>query len=114
MEVRLDFAPGDAEEIVLNIRGNKVVYESEPAQIVVGGHRAPAPLQSGRQRLIVLLDRTTIEVFASDGLTYLPLPVITPVENKTLELTGKGGTAELFQLEVHELNSAWSTSNPKQ
>jgi sucrose-6-phosphate hydrolase SacC (GH32 family) len=110
VEVRLDFAPGDAQQVALNIRGNSVVYESGSAEIVVNGHRAPAPLQGGRQRLIVLLDRTTLEVFASDGLTFVPLPTITRPENKSLELTAKGGTAEIFELEVHELKSAWPAS----
>ncbi len=107
VELRLEFAPGDAQQVVLDVRGNTVTYDAANEQIEVNGHRAPAPLQDGRQRLVVLLDRTTLEVFASDGLAYLPLPAITASDNKSFALTAKGGAARLLQFEVHELKSCW-------
>ena len=76
-------------------------------EIEVGGKRAPAPLVDGRQRIVVLLDRTTIEVFAGDGLIYLPLPAIAAAENHQLSLTTEGAPIELMRLEVFELKSIW-------
>ncbi len=76
-------------------------------ELSVAGHRAPAPWQGGRQRLAVLCDRTGVEVFASDGLCYMPLTFDTKPENQRLHFETRGGAAKVTSLQVHELRSAW-------
>ncbi len=108
VDVRAEFEPGDAEEVTFQVRGIAVAYDVKTQEVVVNGHRAPAPLRDGKQRLTILLDRTCIEVFAADGLSYVPLPVIPAAEDRSLSLTARGGKARVTKLEVHELGSAWS------
>ena len=107
VEVRLDFAPAATGRVVLDVRGQRVVYDAASGQIEAGGQKAPAPLIDGRQQLIVLLDRTTLEVFASDGLTYMPLPAIAAADNHKLSLTAEAAPVQLLRLEVHELKTCW-------
>jgi sucrose-6-phosphate hydrolase SacC (GH32 family) len=77
----------------------------------VNGKRAPAPLLDGRkQRLIIYADRTCLEVFAADGLTYLPFPINLDPSNTSLSLVAKGGKAEIRVLEAYELKSSWPTA----
>jgi sucrose-6-phosphate hydrolase SacC (GH32 family) len=107
VELRAEFEPSEDSEVVFTVRGVPVSYDAKRREIVVNGHRAAAPLRGGRQRLIVFLDRTSIEVFASDGLTFVPCPVIPKADNLSLAAEVKSGAAKVLSLTVHELNSAW-------
>jgi sucrose-6-phosphate hydrolase SacC (GH32 family) len=109
VEVRVEFEPGQARQVACSVRGIPVEYDVAKQELSVAGHRAPAPLREGRQRLIVYCDRTGVEVFASDGLCYVPMPVHTKPDNTRLLLEARGGTAKVTRLEVHELQSAWKT-----
>ncbi len=109
VEVRVEFEPRDAASVVFNIRDIMVEYDVAKQELSVAGHRAPAPLRGGRQRLAVYCDRTGAEVFASDGLCYVPMPFNTKPANRKLFLETRGGAAEVVVLEVHVLRSAWGT-----
>lgn len=107
VELRAEFTPGDAREIVFGVRGATIVYDVAKQELVVNNQRAPAPLRDGRQRLVVFCDRMGLEVFASDGLAYIPLPFIPKAENRALGVKAVGVGAKLLALEVHELGSIW-------
>ncbi len=77
--------------------------------MVVNGHRAPAPLRAGKQLLTIYCDRTGLEIFASDGLCYAPIPFIPKSGDQTVSLSSTGGEAKVVSLAVHELGSAWVT-----
>jgi len=106
-ELRADFTPSADTTVTFNVRGIEIAYDAAKQELIVNNHRATAPLRNGRQRLIVYADRTALEVFASDGLTYVPMPVIPKTEDKSLGLFVKGGAAQFTSLEAHELRSAW-------
>ncbi|MFN5800107.1 MAG: hypothetical protein ACK5AN_21525, partial [Planctomyces sp.] len=59
-DVELEFEPGTAGWVVLTVRGVVVEYDVRKQELVVAGHRVAAPLQSGRQHLRVLCDRTGV------------------------------------------------------
>ncbi|MCX6898276.1 MAG: glycoside hydrolase family 32 protein [Verrucomicrobia bacterium] len=107
LEVRADFTPAADTTVTFNVRGVEITYDAAKQEFIVNKHRAPAPLRNGRQRLIIYADRTAFEVFASDGLTYVPMPVIPKTEDQSLALSIKGGAAQFTTLEAHELRSAW-------
>ena len=107
LELRADFEPGDAAAVAFTVRGVPIVYDAGKEELMVNGHRALAPLKSGRQRLIVYADRTAFEVFADDGLVYVPMPVIPSPGDTTVRVFTKGGTARFSTLDLHLLRSAW-------
>lgn len=107
VEVRVEFEPGDAKAVVFNIRDIMVEYDAAKQELSVAGHPAPAPLRGGKQRLIIYCDRTGAEVFASDGLCYVPMPYNTNPQNQRLFFETRGGAARVTSLEVHELKSVW-------
>ena len=108
VELDIEFKPGSAKRLVLNVRGVEIAYDVDKQEVDVAGHRAAAPLQDGKQRFVVLCDRTGIELFASEGLCYLPMPVNVDPKNTRLVVEAQGGDASLSSLNVHELRSAWS------
>jgi fructan beta-fructosidase len=107
VELRAAFEPGPASVLSLRIRGVEVRYDAAKQEIRVHGHSAPAPLRAGRQRLIVYADRTGLEVFASDGLTYVPMPVNLDAGNLSQEARLTGDPLKLDSLAVYELRSIW-------
>jgi sucrose-6-phosphate hydrolase SacC (GH32 family) len=107
-EVRAEFEPGAAKRVVFNIRGTAVEYDTVRQEISAAGLVSPAPLRDGRQRLIIYCDRTGLEIFASDGLCYMPLPMNLRPEDVHLNLEARDGVARIHSLEIHELRSAWT------
>ena len=108
LELRAAFAPDTAREVTFHVRGATIAYDVPKQEIVVSGHRAPAPWRNGRQRLIVYCDRTGLEVFASDGLTYVPMPFQPRPEDLEVAVEVSGGPVRFETLHVHKLGSAWT------
>ncbi|HPD16225.1 MAG TPA: glycoside hydrolase family 32 protein [Planctomycetota bacterium] len=102
-----EIEPGDAAQVGVAIRGTPVVYDARGQQLNTKGCNAPLKPEGDRIRLEILVDRTSIEVFANRGRVYMPVGVIPPDEARSLEVFARGGTARLASLEVHELRSAW-------
>jgi sucrose-6-phosphate hydrolase SacC (GH32 family) len=109
VEVRVEFEPGDASEIAFKVRGATISYDAKKQELLVNKHRAPAPLRDGKQRLTIYCDRTGLEVFASDGLCYMPMPFLPKADDLSLRAEAKGGLVKFESLDVHELKSAWSS-----
>jgi fructan beta-fructosidase len=99
--------PDKGTQVTLNVRGVPIVYDTPKQEIVVNGHRAPAPLRKGTLDLRILADRTVFEVFVNGGLTYVPMPVIAEAENRTYSVSTSGGKAYHPRLDVYELRSIW-------
>jgi fructan beta-fructosidase len=121
LEIRAGIEPGDAGTITFNVRGTTVVYSPKQQEIQVAGSfydskkqqfvestlRAPAPLTKGAQRLTIYVDRTSVEVTAGDGLTFMPLASKANPDDKSVQVSVKDGSAVARWLEVHELKSMW-------
>jgi sucrose-6-phosphate hydrolase SacC (GH32 family) len=108
VELRLDIEPRDASEVTLNVRGAKIVFDPAKQELTVNGHRAPAPLRNGHLPLAIYCDRASLEVFASDGLTYIPMPFIPKPEDLSISIATKGGAAQLRDTRAYELRPAWN------
>ena len=91
VRLEAEFSPGTAREVSITLRGATIVYDCVKQEFVVNGHRAPAPLIDGRQVVTIFLDRTTLELFASSGLVYIPLPFIAQPDDLDLRVAGSGG-----------------------
>jgi sucrose-6-phosphate hydrolase SacC (GH32 family) len=106
VELRAEFEPVTAETI-FTVRGARIAYDASKQELVVNGHRAPAPLRDGKQRLTVYCDRTALEIFASDGLTYVPMPFVPRPDDLELRVDTRGGDTKFSRMNVYELNSSW-------
>jgi fructan beta-fructosidase len=108
VELRAEFEPGNASALILHIRGVDVVYDVKKQVLLADGVQAPAPLINGKLKLILYADRTGIEIFANDGLLYMPVNINLDQTNKSLSFAAKGGTVTIKQLDVYELKSIWN------
>ena len=72
-------------------------------------NRTAALKQEGsRVRLRILVDRTSIEVFGSDGALSMTSCFVPPRQDHSIELFSEGGTARVVSLKVTPMKSAWS------
>lgn len=109
IELRAEFTPSPRTLTTFTLRGITVTYDFERQDLIISGHRIFAPLMDGRHRIAIFSDQTTIEVFANDGLTYIPVPTIPKQTDRSLAVSVTGGEVEFQTLDVHELGSTWKT-----
>jgi len=58
-------------------------------------------MRNGEQSLIVAADRNSLEVFASDGLTYVPMPVQPATNALNIQIRVSGDPVHFKKLDVH-------------
>ena len=107
LELRAKFEPAADSEVQFSVRGATISYHTRRQELTVNGQVAAAPLRQGKQQIIVYVDRTSIEVFASDGLAYVPLAFLPKAGNQELGVQVNGGSVKFSSLSVYQLKSIW-------
>jgi sucrose-6-phosphate hydrolase SacC (GH32 family) len=106
-DITAELTPGDATEIGFRLRSVPVSYDVRNQELTCQTKKAPLKTVAGKIRLRLLVDRTSIDIFGNDGRLYMPMGVIVPPDNHSLEIFALGGSAHINMLEVHPLKSAW-------
>jgi len=106
LELSAEFEHGQGS-VEFVVRGAVIRYDDERQEISVQGHKAPAPRRGSRQRITVFCDRTGLEVFASDGLCYVPMPFQPAPDDRHVLVRAPGGPRRLKQVALHPLRSIW-------
>lgn len=107
LDLEVEVTPGSAQTIVLNLRGEEIIYDVAKQTLRAFDSTAPLPLIDGRLSLRLLLDRTSIEVFGQAGQADIAGVFFPDPANRAFSLTATGGTATLHRLVAHDLKSAW-------
>lgn len=107
-DLSAEFEPGTASEVGIRVRGIDVGYDVKSRSLSCGGSRAPLVLVDGRIRLRVLADRTSLEIFGTDGHVYMPMSALPSGTDRSFQVWAKGKGAVLISLEAHEVKSIWS------
>lgn len=106
-EIILEGEPSANSEITVKCRGVTVTYDVFRQDIVVNDHRIFVPRRNAKVEMRIVVDRTTIEVFVSGGLGYIPFPVIPRGEDHSVKVSIKGDKVNLTRLEASPLKSIW-------
>jgi len=93
--------------VTLDIRGVRIVYDAKTRQLSCLDKTAPLSPKDGAIELDVLVDRTSIEVFANAGQLYMPMGVKFADENRSLRFFCEGAPIAVESLEVSEIASIW-------
>ncbi|NOX55898.1 MAG: glycoside hydrolase family 32 protein [Planctomycetes bacterium] len=106
----IDFVvePRDARTVDLDIRGNRLRYDVQQQTLSGFGKTAPVAATGGKIHLRVLVDRTSIEVFANEGRIVMSFCYVPDLTNRPLKLSVTGGAAQIEKLEIRALRSIWS------
>ena len=131
LEIKADLRVGSAEEAGLKVRtgdGEETVigYDAQAAELYVdrtrsgrvdfsrdfpGVQRAPLAPRHGKVRLRVLVDWSSVEVFADRGQTVITDQIFPSASSDGVELFADGGSATLNSLKIRHLRSSWATSH---
>ncbi|MDP6544989.1 MAG: glycoside hydrolase family 32 protein [Phycisphaerae bacterium] len=108
-DIEMEIEPGKATEFGLRLHKTAIAYARGKVSCL--GASGAVRLIKGKLKLRILIDRTSIEVFANDGelsmsSCFLPKELKTP-----LELYAKGGEVAIKSLKVRKLKSAWKPSD---
>lgn len=111
-DLRAVLEPVDAAEVGFRIRGEAVSYNASNRELSCLGRSAPLAPTEGRIEIRILVDRTSLEVFGNEGRVSMTSCFVPDLEDRSLEIYARGGTAKIASLEVRELRSAWSQAPP--
>jgi levanase/fructan beta-fructosidase len=106
-DIEAELEPGSASAVGLRVRGVEIVYDRAARTLGSLGQTAPLEPAAGRIRLRVLVDRTSIEVFADGGLVTLCSCFLPDPADRTLAAFARGGAGRIVRLSRYELASAW-------
>ena len=109
-DITTDIEVGKTTSITLNIRGMPITFHTEGngGALTCWDRRVSLPLLDGRFKLRVLVDRTSIEIFANDGATVLSGCFLPEENQRAITLTDVDDVAKVRSLVVYELTSAWT------
>jgi len=107
LDIQADIDLNEATELEFNLRGIPVVYDAKRQELSCCDRAAPLKLTDKRLRLRILLDRASIEIFAADGLVYMPLAVIPKDDDRSCFLLSRGGKGRAINLDIFKLRSIW-------
>lgn len=105
MEIQAVVEPGKAKELRFNFNGLEFVYDVAAQEISADGVKAKLPLQKGQLQISAYVDRTGVELFANQGLFYMPINKNLSEKKNSIQVIG--GKAKFRQLDVYGLKSIW-------
>jgi levanase/fructan beta-fructosidase len=107
-EIRATIDPNDAKSFAFNIRGFPVTYDSTTRQLSTPHFSHPLPDIDGKLRLVILVDRTSIEMFSQDGRVVLSECFLPSPDDQDITIRGLGAKVE--SLECWNLKTCWRDS----
>jgi fructan beta-fructosidase len=106
-ELDAQFEPGTATNVTLSLRGTPLTYNCQSQQLSCEGMTNNLSPINGVITLQILVDRGTLEIYANNGLVYMPMSVTPTAGAQPLSLVASGGNATLLSLNLYNLGSAW-------
>jgi sucrose-6-phosphate hydrolase SacC (GH32 family) len=117
-DISAEIAVGDAEEIGFNIDGFPISYDVKEGLLTggdgsSGGGFSPTetiakldPID-GKISFRILVDRSSVEIFANGGRVYMPMKAKRNLSNKSQRIYAKGGSANIVKMTVNEIKPIW-------
>ena len=128
LDVELEFIPGDASTVTLELRGQKITWDAQTRTLSAMGRTMPLPPAKsatgqhsqynkpwgpdfhpweGSVRIRALLDRTSLEIFGNGGLATASFCFVPPNEIPKSAVVTEGGDLAKARVTVRNLKSAW-------
>jgi levanase/fructan beta-fructosidase len=101
-DIHLRFSSGNATALILDLRGEPVRIDAAAGEISCCGRTMPIDT-SGPVELQILLDITSIEIFAQQGERVMTSCFLPDLENTSYSLIVEGGEARLKTLRIYEI-----------
>ncbi|MEI8224500.1 MAG: glycoside hydrolase family 32 protein [Bacteroidota bacterium] len=90
-----------------NIRGEKLVYSVKEQLLTFMGNQAQVEPENSKIKLRLIIDRSSVEVFANKGEVTFSTIFYPDPSNLKLEFFSTGGLFKLNNMEAYRLSSIW-------
>lgn len=87
--------------------GTEVLYNVKRGVLTVLGSTVPLPPIDNKIKLEMLIDRTSIEIYANDGQAVVSNCFVPSEKADEVVLVTTGGELEVIKLEAYKLSSIW-------
>ena len=111
-EIEAVFELGTAATVGVDVRGHRVEYSVAARELSALGRKAPLAAANGRVELRLLVDRTSVEVFAGAGRVQMAGCYLPDDDQRGVAVFATGGAATAVSIAVWELKSIWDQSVP--
>ena len=98
---------GNSGEFGFVINGTEIKYDNENHLLTCNEEAAPLSAEDDAIGLRLLVDRSTIEIFANDGRIYMPIRTYREEGESGLELYVKDNDVFVRTMKVRHLKSIW-------
>ena len=107
-DIRADIAVGSASDIGFSVHGVSINYSVKEKKLSLLGNNAPLESVNGRISFQILVDRTSLEIFANRGRVSISSYFSPRNEANDIDIYSHSGSAEIISLQVFKLRSIWS------
>jgi len=109
-EIESEIEMVDALQVGFDLRGTPLVYDVAEETLLCQGAKAKLKAAKGKIKLHILVDRTSIEIFANDGSVCMFRCFPLDYNNTSLALFTHSGRVKLKSLNIWPLKSIWRKS----
>jgi sucrose-6-phosphate hydrolase SacC (GH32 family) len=118
-DINVEIALNDADVVGFELNGFPMSYNVKDKLLTAGegvdtyhGNRpeersAPLSPVNGKVNFRILVDRTFVEIFANKGRVYMPMQAVRDLDDKSLDIYVKGGSANIEEMTIYEMKSIW-------
>ena len=111
-DIRAEVELSEASSLVLSVRGETIRYPAanrrKEKRLEALGSSVPLSVSGNRLKLEVLVDRSSVEVFADQGQVTLSKACLFNPAKTNLSVTAEGGELRVNTLTVSRMKSIWS------
>jgi sucrose-6-phosphate hydrolase SacC (GH32 family) len=108
LDILIEIEVEDKSEFELNLRGISLIYDAEKQKLSCLDRTTYLKPVAGKIKLRVLLDRASVEIYAADGLVYIPISVVPNESEKSCFVYFPRGKGAVKELHIFKLNSSWA------
>ncbi|MDE0782999.1 MAG: glycoside hydrolase family 32 protein [Planktomarina sp.] len=108
LDILVEIEVEDKSEFELNLRGISLIYDAEKQKLSCLDRTTCLKPVAGKIKLRVLLDRASVEIYAADGLVYIPISVVPNESEKSCFVYFPRGKGAVKELHIFKLNSSWA------
>ncbi len=106
--IQTEIEVSNAAEFGFILRGESIRYTPANNELFCLGKSASLKPLQGKIKLEILLDRTSLEIFANDGRICMSYCFLPDPRDRNLNIYSSAGKIRIVSLKVYELGSIWS------
>ena len=108
LDLQIEIEPAEASTVGLNIVGHRIRYSPSEKKLQVGDVIAPLALEGQSLKLRIVLDRSSMDIFADRGQTTISAVKLELQSGSPVTLISEGGKMRVPFLQANRLESIWN------